>query len=70
MVKKSCDGQMLYKEVLSQTGKMSEHLDGWIYVVPRGTIFLFSKLEMLPLHLQVIGISKDLQQQELNTLVF
>lgn len=70
MVKKYCDGQMLYKEVLSQTGKMSEHLDDWIYVVPCGTIFLFSKLEMLPLHLQLIGISKDLEQQEPDMLGF
>lgn len=58
MVKRCSHGQTLYKEVLFQTGKMSDHPDDWIYVVPCGTIFLFSKCEMLPSHRQVIEISR------------
>lgn len=33
MIKKYSDRQMLYKEVLSQTGKISDHHDEWIYVI-------------------------------------
>jgi len=42
---------------------MSDHLGDCICVVLCGTIFLFSKFEMLHSLLQVTGMSKGLQQE-------
>lgn len=66
VVKNSSDGQMVYEEIILQTGKMSAQLGDWVCVVLlRGTIFLFSKLEILPSCVQVTGISKDLQELDM-----